>query len=101
MGNLMLSYADVCAWSQDFEVVQNRVSIINQTLGCRYDGMLDNPCRLVLKRGSGRYVCYLCGEPYFDFGVYDVESISKARDCIDRLADGLWLLMRSGRMRFT
>ena len=101
MGYLMVSYADVCAWSRDYEVIVNRVSIINQTLGCRYDGLLDSPCRLVLKRGTGRYVCYLCDAPYCEFGVWDVESTCRARDCIDKLADGIWYMMRSGRMQFT
>lgn len=94
-----MTYYDVDRWSRVYDLVVNRVSIINQTLGARYDGLDTNPVRIRYRRGV--YSCYVCGAPYCSFHVYDLDSTQCAFDSLSCLADGLWYLMRSGRMSFT
>lgn len=94
-----MTYEDVSYWTSQYDLVANRVKIVNQILGSRYDGSLDNPCLLRCKRGM--YTCYVCDAPYFHFKAYDLVGIDDALRLIDALADGLWLLARSGRLDFT
>ena len=94
-----MRYEDVSNWSRLFELIANRVSVINQVLGARFDGDMSNPVHLSYERG--RYVCEVCGVPFVDFAVYDLEATSSAFARIDDLSDGIWLLNRSGRLNFT
>lgn len=95
----MVSYADVCAWSQDFDVITNRIAVINQVLGSKCEGLSSNPCKLAYK--SGRYYVSICDSPFIDFGIYDSSESKIASDCLDRVFDAIWLLNRSGRLQFT
>ena len=45
------SYYEMANWYRMLSLVDNRVSIVNQLLGCRYDHARDNPCSLVYARG--------------------------------------------------
>lgn len=94
-----MTYHDVTAWTRIVDKIENRVSIINQIMGARYDTALDNPCRVWYRRGS--YVCLYCGEVYATWHVYDVATAEVAFKRIDALADGLWLAFRTGRMKYT
>lgn len=91
----VMSYDDVCAWTKTFDLITNRISIVNQTLGARYDNSPDNPCSLVSNRG--RYEIRLCGVTFDTFAAYDYDAISKALNRVDALADGLWYIMRSDK----
>lgn len=81
-------------WARLTDLIANRVSIVNQLLGARFDGAKDNP--LFVEYDHGRYVCKLCGEVYATWGVYDLCSTQAAYDRVDALADGLWLIGRFG-----
>ena len=88
-----MDYENVCAWTKKFDLIINRISIINQTLGARYDAALDNPCVLVSKRGN--YQVNVCGVRFACFRSYDLQSTVDALKRLDALSDGLWYLMRS------
>lgn len=92
-------YEDVSRWTDKIDLIINRVSILNQILGMRYDGLTTNPCQFSYVRG--RYVLSICGESYAHVMLYDVASADAAIVMLDALADGLWLLRRSGRLTFT
>ena len=94
-----MNYHEVSQWVKMLDLVTNRVSVINQMLGARYDGCLENPCRLCYERGS--YSCMICGECYASFPNYDMDATSAALSRLSDLNDGLWLLKRSGRLSFT
>ena len=94
-----MKYHDVSYWVKLLDLVTNRVKVINQMLGARYDGCLENPCRLVHDRGS--YSCMICGECYATFTIYDIDATKEALSRISSLNDGIWLLKRSGRLLFT
>lgn len=90
-----MSYSDVSYWVKLYDLVANRVKVINQMLGARIDGCLENPCRLCYERGS--YSCMICGECFASFPIYDIDATSAALSRLSNLNDGLWLLRRSGR----
>lgn len=94
-----MTYSDMCAWADFFDLINNRMSILNNILGARYDNCADSPCRI--KYRTGRYRCEVCGETFAEFRVYDLDSTKRAFAMVDSLADGLWLLNRSGRLAFT
>lgn len=96
---MSISYDDMCSWGKLTDLVVNRVSVINQILGARYDGCLENPVRL--RRVRGGYVCEVCGEPFVRYDLYDVPSTESALAALDSLKEGLWLLNRSGGLSFT
>ena len=92
-----MSYYDtVYKWSNLVDLITNRVDIINKTLDADYCGYRCAPC--VIKYRRGVYVCEVCGARFASWRVYDVDSAQDAFDKIDSLADGLWYLMRSGRL---
>ena len=94
-----MGYADVVDWTRLVDIIENRVSIINQIMGARYDSCLDNPCILRYRRGE--YVCTYCGETYATWHVYDLDTTRRAFERIDALSDALWLAFRTGRMSYT
>ena len=88
-----MDYENVCSWTNTFDLITNRISIINQTLGARYDAAMDNPCVLVSKRGN--YQVNVCGVCFASFSSYDLLETYDALQRLDALSDGLWYLMRS------
>ena len=92
-------YGELAHWSRLFDLIANRVSVINQTLGARYDYGATNACQVAYSKG--RYTCEVCGARFADFGLYDIPSTESALERLDSLNDGLWLLNRSGRLSFT
>lgn len=94
-----MDYATVQDWTNLYELISNRVSVINQVLGARYDGLLTNPLQLHYHRGS--YTCKVCGAEFASFRIYDLPSTSYAYDRLQGLNDGIWFLNRSGRLTFT
>lgn len=94
-----MDYATACEWLRLHDVIVNRVSIINQVLGARYDGCLDNPLLIRCKRGL--YTVTLCGVDYVSWRAYDITSTDDALHILDGLKRGLWLIRRSGLYDFT
>lgn len=84
----MLCYADLVIWSKRYGLLCNRVKVVNQLHGCRYEQCPTNPCRLVYARGS--YSVYYFGLLLCAFGVYDVNGVTSALGFLDSLADVVW-----------
>ena len=88
----MLTYRDVDEWTRWDELIVNRVSVSNQILGARYDGDMSNPVQVFTSRGE-RCVT-LCGQDFVRWRLYDLDSVMRAFERVDSLADSLWLLRR-------
>lgn len=94
-----MTYDEVSRWAKLSDLINNRVKVINQVLGAHYVSNVLNPCRVTYARGS--YSCEVCGHEYATWGVCDLDGIETAYDRIDSLADGVWLLVGSGRLAFS
>lgn len=90
----MLSYDDMVSWSRDYELVYNRVKIVNQLHGCRYADSSANPCRVTYDHGS--YLVRYLDTILCTFGVYDVSGIALALSVLDRFSDCVWSMRRAG-----
>lgn len=89
------NFDDVYRWVQLFDTLENRVAIINQLHGCRYDFSKTNPC--LLEHGRGWYLVKYDGNEIARFRVYDLDSITSAFGIVDGFANAIWLLRRAGR----
>lgn len=89
-----MKYEQVFAWTKVYNLVVNRVKAVNHMLGGTYDGCLDNPVRLVMKRG--RYNVMLWDEVLASFGVYDLDSTQHAFEMLDFANDVIWQIRRRG-----
>lgn len=95
----MLAYEEVTAWTENHDLILNRVGIANQILGCRFDHAPENP--LVVERRRGAYVCKVGGGLFSGWKLYDAKSSEEALAAIDAFKEGLWLLSRTGRLTYT
>lgn len=73
---------------QYYDLVINRIKIINQILGTRYDLAPGNPC--VLKVRFGWTEVYYCKSCISTFEIWDVDGVRLAYERLDTLADTLW-----------
>lgn len=89
-----MEYEQMFAWSKTYNLIVNKVKLINHMLGGTYDGCSTNPCRLKMRRG--RYRVLLGDAEYVSFRVYDVSSADAACECMASLVKGLWLVRRGG-----
>ncbi len=87
----------MCRWSRTHDKLLNRIAIVNQIHGCRYDYSVGNPCTVRYARGA--YVCEYGGAELCAWGVYDLSSLDAAYAKVDALADALWLVRRAGFLR--
>ena len=85
---MSISYDDMCSWGKLTDLVVNRVSVINQILGARYDGCLENPVRL---RRVVAATWSRSAVPFCRYDLYDVPSTESALASLDALKEGLWL----------
>ena len=86
--------ASMCRWTKEHKLLQNRVSIINQLHGCRYDNNPTNPCSIRWK--DGHYVMRYVGETLAQWRLYDVQTVTDALSVADTLANVFWIGKRSG-----
>lgn len=93
-----LDYQQIYAFGKAHKLVVNRVSIINQLHGCRYDNGILNPCKLKWQRG--RYVVTYCGRELCAYRLYDGTSADMAVSVVTALADMCWLGRRQGWIVF-
>lgn len=91
-------YGRMCKWTALHRIVCNRVDIINQLHGCRYDNGILNPCKL--RWHKGRYVVRYCGRELCAYGLYDLEGVRTAHDVTCALADVCWMGRRQGWIVF-
>lgn len=90
----MSVYDDSCRWVPLHKLCLNRIAVVNQIHGCRYDYSTDNPCTYVV---SGRdHACVYGGVTLARWREYDLETVQGAFDVLDALADALWLVRRAG-----
>lgn len=86
-------------FAKQIDLIQNRIKVINQMLGCRLVGSSDSHMRLTLRRGV--YMLDLCGEEFASVRAYDVDGATKVLDMIEGLNEGLWLTLRSNVINVT
>lgn len=80
------------------DAVINRVGVINQIMGCKYDYQIGNPCEVYNRRG--RITVTVCGGELATSSANDGEGLVALLYVLDSLKAGLWL-MRSGGVGFT
>lgn len=76
------------------DVIINRVSVLNQILGCRYDFQKGNPVQLFSRRGM--LTVLVCGAEYGATKVNDTAGLVALLSTLDSLKRGLWLMSRGG-----
>lgn len=89
-----MGFEDMERWSRVFRVVENRIGIVNQLLGCRYDGARENPMRL--EYGRGVYSVRFRGDVLCTFGAWDLSGVELARALVDHWSDCLWQVREMG-----
>lgn len=93
----MSNYCKYAINRKKHDLLLNRVAIINQTHGCRYDYLAGNPCEV---RNTGRlYECYYGGDLLTSWDVLDISTLDAAFSSLDALADAVWLVRRAGFLR--
>lgn len=90
----MLTFNQLSYWVRRIDVLTNRVLLISQLCGVRYDGAPGSVCQLSYRRGH--YVVTICGEPYQEFEIYDFDRLEEVIAAVDALFEGLWLMNRVG-----
>lgn len=90
----MLKFDEMLLWSRRFDLVSNRVQIVNQLLGCRYDFSPTNPMRLV--RTVSGYDVTFDGEVLASFRIWDLADIDDAIGVVEQWSSCVWRLGRYG-----
>lgn len=94
-----MTYYDVCRWTDLHDLIVNRVNVINQMLGARYDNSADNALRVILCKGI--YSLYICGALFATWHVYDLDETCNALERINAVNDAVWFFNKSGRLLIT
>lgn len=89
-----MTYEEVRIWTDKHNLIANRVKVINQILGARYENSCDNPCVIEYRRG--RYRVLFCGVCFAEYGVYKERQAIEALKRLDALNDALWYMSRVG-----
>lgn len=89
-----MTYEEVRNWTDKHNIIVNRVKVINQILGARYENACDNPCAIEYRRG--RYRVLFFGVCLAEYGIYQVESVEMALLRLDAVNDALWYMSRVG-----
>ena len=76
------------------DVILNRVSIINQILGCKYDYAWNNP--LVVSSRKGRVTVEISHAIFSAGRNSDAEGLRHMLENLDVLKSALWLMTRGG-----
>lgn len=92
-----LTFSQCVRWSKTHDLIANRVAIVNQMHGCRYDNCVGNPC--VLRHLGGLYEVRYCDTVVASYALYDLNTANKALGTVDKLNDVLWNGRREGYMR--
>lgn len=84
----MLEWEQMCRFTKVYDLISNRIGIINEVLGRPLHHSHDNPMRLDYTQG--RYSVTFDGSRIADFGVYDLDGASSALAVLDAWQDCLW-----------
>lgn len=79
---------DMRHWCRQHDLMQNRVSVMNQMHNCRYARNCANPCQL--RHRGGTYDVEVYGEVVTTYGLYDVDGTAAALATMDMLTRLLW-----------
>lgn len=91
-----MRWEDMALWERKQTLVLNRLRIINQVMGCRYDESPDNPCTFGWRGGA--YVVEWLGREVARMPIYDLEAAETAYQRLDAIADALWMARREGML---
>lgn len=86
----MITYDEMVSFVNDFELINNRVAIINQILG----GSFQHPFALTYHKGQ--YTCRFYDADVCSFGVYDSSALHHALQVLNSWESKVWLLSRNG-----
>lgn len=86
----------VDAACREVRVIQNRVSVINQTHGCRYDFASGNPCRIDVHGGLSQ-VWYL-DKLVCEYRVSKPDTVFAASQVMDAVSMAVRLIKHAGML---
>lgn len=92
----MCGASDMNRWTEKHDLILNRIAIINQIHGCRYDYEATNAC--VVSRDGVWYYCSYFGCELCRWRRYDLDGVSSVFDKLDAMADVLWRVRRAGML---
>lgn len=92
----MIGYSDMLGYTKAFDLLQNRIEVINQLLGYGRRGCLENPCRLRYRRGT--YSVEIYGEVLNQFQPFDFPTCELALKRLDAVSSSVWQLGRNGML---
>lgn len=92
-----MRWEDMALWERKQTLVLNRLRVINQVMGCRYDESPDNPCTFSWRGGA--YVVEWLGREVARLPIYDLEAAETAFQRLDAIADALWMARREGMLK--
>lgn len=91
-----MTYEDMDYYTRVFNLIFNRVGIINQILGCRYDFDASNPC--VVRHVGHEWRVDYYGSCVASWHIWDLPGIESAFARVDALDDALWITRRVGML---
>ena len=91
---MVAGYGEMLRWSRDYDLLCNRVGVVNEVLGCRYHHGVDSLLRVAYSHG--RYCVTFDGSEVARFGVWDCSGLSSALATVDAWADCVWRVRRVG-----
>lgn len=91
-----MRWEDMALWERKQTLVLNRLRIINQVMGCRYDEGKANPCTFCWRGGA--YVVEWLGREVARMPIYDLEAAETAYQRLDAIAVALWMARREGML---
>lgn len=92
----MVNYSDMLGYTRSFDLLQNRIEVINQLLGYGLRGSLENPCRLRYRCGT--YSVEIYGEILNQFKPFDFPTCDLAVKRLDAVSSSIWQLGRNGML---
>lgn len=92
-----MRWEDMALWERKQTLVLNRLRVINQVMGCRYDESPDNPCTFGWRGGA--YFVEWYGREVARMPIYDLEAAETAFQRLDAIADALWMARREGMLK--
>lgn len=84
----MLSFDVMQVWTCKFDLLRNRIGVVNQLLGCRYHN--GNDARMCMTRVSGGYDVCFDSDVISSFRLWDIDSLTMTFEKVDAWADCLW-----------
>ena len=78
-------------------LIENRVQIVNQTLGCNYVSSPENPCGLYRSHG----LCYVefAGNEICRWHMWDVEEVKQALEYMNVWREAVWIMHCAGYVK--